>query len=376
MLKPITVLSARPGRLRPLVGLDRTDMTSMTTGVTGGVDTHSDTHHAAALDEVGRLLDTREFPAKPAGYRRLLEWLQSFGRLERVGVEGTGRYGAGVTRFLRQCDLEVIEVNRPNRRSRRVRGKSDPLDAESAARRALAGEDHVIPKDTTTIVEAIRVLRIARTGAVKSRTAAYSQLKDLVITAPDCLRESIRDKTLPRLAQESARWRPDMGRLADPIQATKLAMRTIASRIADFNSEIASLDAELDKLAGLPPRARWDCWAWGPSMPRSCSSPPVAPRTAALRSRVRCLVRRLPAPGQQRKDKPTPPQPSGRQRRQPGPLHDHSVASALLRDDPRLRRPTASRRTLQERNHPMPETLRRPRDLPRRPHGPRSNNEP
>jgi len=177
-----------------------------------------------------------------------LEWLQSFGSLKRIGVEGTGCYGAGVTRFLRQCDLEVIEVNRPNRRSRRVRGKSDPLDAESAARRALAREDHVIPKDTTTIVEAIRVLRIARTGAVKSRTTAYNQLKDLVITAPDCLRETMRDKTLPRVVQESARWRPDLHRLTDPIQATKLAMRTIASRIADLNSEIASLDAQLDKL--------------------------------------------------------------------------------------------------------------------------------
>jgi transposase len=223
-------------------------MTTTTIGVTGGVDTHSDSHHAAALDQVGRLLGTREFPANPAGYQRLLEWLQSFGSLERIGVEGTGCYGAGVTRFLRHRHLEVIEVNRPNRRSRRVRGKSDPLDAESAARRALAGEDHVIPKDTTTTVEAIRVLRIARTGAVKARTAAYNQLKDLIITAPDCLRESTRGKTLPRVAQESARWRPDMDRLADPIQATKLAMRTIASRVAALNVEIAALDAELDKL--------------------------------------------------------------------------------------------------------------------------------
>ena len=146
-------------------------MTTTTIEVTGGVDTHRDTHHAAALDQVGRLLGTREFPAEPAGYQQLLAWLESFGTLTRIGVEGTGCYGAGLTRFLRRRRLRVIEVNRPDRRSRRLRGKSDPLDAESAARRALAGEDRVIPKDTTTIVEAIRVLRIARSGAVKSRTA-------------------------------------------------------------------------------------------------------------------------------------------------------------------------------------------------------------
>jgi transposase len=145
----------------------------------------------------------------------------------------------------------VIEVNRPDRRSRRVRGKSDPLDAESAARRALAGQDHVIPKDTTTIVEAIRVLRIARTGAVKSRTAASNQLKDLLITAPDSLRESLRGNTLQRVARDSARLRPDLTRLADPNQATKLAMRTIAVRVGDLNTEIANLDTRLGELVSI-----------------------------------------------------------------------------------------------------------------------------
>ncbi len=207
-------------------------MTTESIGVTGGIDTHSATHYAAALDDVGRLLGTREFQADPTGYRQLLDWLASFGTVTRIGVEGTGCYGAGVTRFLRRHHLHVIEVNRRDRRSRRVRGKSDPLDAESAARRALAGEDQVTPKDTTTIVEAIRVLRIARTGAVKSRTAAYNQLKDLIITAPDSLRETLRGKTLQRVASESARLRPDMSRLADPTQATKLALRTMSGALA------------------------------------------------------------------------------------------------------------------------------------------------
>lgn len=126
-----------------------------------------------------------------------------------------------MTRFLRRRGIEVVEVNRPDRRSRRVRGRSDPLDAEGAARRALAGEDRITPKDTTTIVEAIRVLRIARTGAVKARTAAYNQLKDLIITAPDSLRDSLRGKTLQRVASECARLRPNLSRLADPSQASR-----------------------------------------------------------------------------------------------------------------------------------------------------------
>jgi len=225
-------------------------MTATTIEVTGGVDTHRDTHHAAALDPVGRLLGTREFLAEPAGYQQLLAWLESFGTVTRVGVEGTGCYGAGLTRFLRRRRLRVLEVNRPDRRSRRLRGKSDPLDAESAARRALAGEDRVIPKDTTTIVEAIRVLRIARSGAVKSRTAAYNQLKDLLVTAPEGLRQTLRGKPLPRVAAEAARLRPDLTRLADPAHATKLALRCIAVRIDALNSEIAVMDKQLQQLVG------------------------------------------------------------------------------------------------------------------------------
>ena len=102
-------------------------MTSMTTNstiVTGGVDTHGQTHHGAALDSVGRQLGDREFPTTPAGYRALLTWLQAFGHLERVGVEGTGAYGAGLTRQLRAAGVTVVEVNRPDREARRAQGKS------------------------------------------------------------------------------------------------------------------------------------------------------------------------------------------------------------------------------------------------------------
>lgn len=223
-------------------------MASEQIDVVAGVDTHSNTHHAAVLDSVGRLLGTREFRAEPAGYFELLSWVNSFGHVTLIGVEGTGCYGAGLTRCLREQQIPVIEVNRPDRRTRRLRGKSDPLDAESAARRALSGVETVIPKDTSTIVESIRVLRIARTGAVKARTAAYNQLKDLIITAPEPLRASLRSKTLHRVSLEAARLRPDTAQLAAPAQATKLALRTIAARVGAYNSEIAELDKHLKTL--------------------------------------------------------------------------------------------------------------------------------
>lgn len=108
-------------------------MTETTRRVTGGVDTHKDSHVAAALNEVGRVLGTEVFPATPAGYRRLLRWLRAFGEVAAVGVEGTGSWGAGLARHLAAEDVAVIEVTRPNRQRRRRPAKSDPADAIGAA---------------------------------------------------------------------------------------------------------------------------------------------------------------------------------------------------------------------------------------------------
>ncbi len=107
-----------------------TTMTTTTPGVTGGVDTHGQTHHAAVLDHLGRQLGDREFPTTPSGYRSLLAWMAGHGQLERIEVEGTGTYGAALTRQLRAtADVQVVEVDRPDRKARRAHGKSDPLDA-------------------------------------------------------------------------------------------------------------------------------------------------------------------------------------------------------------------------------------------------------
>jgi len=106
-----------------------TSTASNVSQITGGVDTHRDTHHAAAIDQVGRRLADAEFPATPAGYRTLLRWLNQHGAVRQMGVEGTGAYGAGLARFLRENHVAVVEVDRPDRKGRRTHGKSDPIDA-------------------------------------------------------------------------------------------------------------------------------------------------------------------------------------------------------------------------------------------------------
>ena len=126
--------------------------------ITGGVDTHADAHVAAALDRLGGLLGVREFPATAAGYAGLLGWLSGFGTVALVGVEGTGSYGAGLARHLAAAGVRVVEVDRCDRQDRRRAGKSDPLDAVSAARAALSGRAAGMPKGRDGQVEAIRAL--------------------------------------------------------------------------------------------------------------------------------------------------------------------------------------------------------------------------
>ena len=137
--------------------------------ITVGVDTHKDIHVAVALDGLGRRLGTLSVPTTPQGYKALLGWANGFGPLERAGVEGTGSFGAGLTRFLQAEGIEVFEVIRPRRRDQYRSGKSDPIDAEAAARAVLAGTATGRPKGADGKVEMIRTLRTARRSAVKAR---------------------------------------------------------------------------------------------------------------------------------------------------------------------------------------------------------------
>src|SRR6266487_2174611 len=164
--------------------------TVISTGVqiTVGVDTHADAHVAAALDQLGRLLETQSVPTTPTGYGALLAWARSLGEVERFGIEGTGSYGAGLARWLHSQGVEVVEVERPKRQNRRRRGKSDAIDAEPAARAVQAGTATAQPKAGDGPIEMLRSLQVARRSALKARTQAANQLHALVVTAPDSLR--------------------------------------------------------------------------------------------------------------------------------------------------------------------------------------------
>jgi transposase len=217
--------------------------------VVGGVDSHADTHAVAVLDERGALLATSAFAATMFGYRALLSWLRGFGEVDRVGVESTGSYAAALTRYLVAEGVLVCEVNQPHPHTRRRRGKTDEVDAELAARHALSLQTPATPKRTDGIVEAIRQLRVARDSAMKARNAAVVQLGSLLITAPGELREQLAERTtLAGKATLCRRLRPDPTRLADPANAAKSALRSLARRIATLEAEIRDLDRQLAPL--------------------------------------------------------------------------------------------------------------------------------
>jgi transposase len=221
-------------------------MTTLPLRITGGVDTHLDVHVAAALDERGALLAVGSFATTPAGYRQLLAWLRSFGAVELVGVEGTGSYGAGLTRHLHQAGVRVVEVDRPNRQRRRRRGKSDPEDAVSAARAAQSGDACGDAKTRVGNVEAMRVLRVVRASARSDRTRALNQMRSIISTAPDELRSELRGLTVFRLLQRASAFRP--GSLSDVTSITKHALRTLARRAIALEEEIRTIDATLAEL--------------------------------------------------------------------------------------------------------------------------------
>ncbi|MEV4571608.1 IS110 family transposase, partial [Nonomuraea sp. NPDC049419] len=216
--------------------------------VAGGVDTHQDTHTAAVIDLLGRVLGTEQFPATPDGYAALLTWMRAFGQLSRVGVEGTGVYGAGLTRLLQAEHIDVIEIDRPDRKRRRFQGKSDPIDAIAAAKTALAGDRTGTPKQRDGRIEALRNLRIARRSAIDQRADTQRRIKALIVTAPDALRQQLRGLSITKLIATCAALRPDRDDAADPATATQIALRSLARRHQQLTGEIADLDELLEPL--------------------------------------------------------------------------------------------------------------------------------
>ena len=227
-----------------------------------GVDTHKDQHVAVAIDGRGVWLDEKHVPVATCGYEELERWSRNLGQVHAFGVEGTGSYGAGLARFLTGQGYTVIEVNRPDRSVRHRKGKSDPTDAEMAARSVLAGVADATPKSGEGEVEMIRMLKSAKNSAVKARTQTINQMKSLVVTAPAELREPLDGLGTNALAARCGSFRP--GHLDTPTEAAKYALRSLARRYRQLNNEIQDLRNELQRLIRTTAPALVEAFGVGP----------------------------------------------------------------------------------------------------------------
>jgi transposase len=221
--------------------------------VVGGVDTHKDLHVAAVVDEQDRVLGTRSFATTRQGYRQMLTWMRSFGAVQRVGVESTGSYGAGLLRFLQLAGLTVLEVTTPDKQDRRKRGKNDDLDAQNAAHAAFAGKRTVTPRSRDGMIEALRVLVACRKTAVTARRVALQMIQNTIVSAPDALRDQLRVMTRMKLVRTLAAWRPDLTGYREVEAAYRISLKSLARRYLELHDEIADLDvmiaAIVDELA-------------------------------------------------------------------------------------------------------------------------------
>jgi hypothetical protein len=227
-----------------------------------GVDTHKHVHVAVALDELGGRIGELTIPADSGGYARLERWTSEHGQVLAFGIEGTASYGAGVTGFVRRHGHRVIEVNRPDRRERRLNGKSDALDAENAARAVLAGRAIATPKAADGQIEMLRQIKIAKDTAVKARTQAIVTLKTLVITAPPELREQLDGLSRVALIERCAGLRP--GPMTSPLAAAKHALRELARRWQQLQVEIREHERLIASLTGEIAPAMVDAFGIGP----------------------------------------------------------------------------------------------------------------
>jgi transposase len=208
-----------------------------------GVDTHKAVHAAAVVTALGALLAARTFPATAAGYRDLVNWARSLGPLQRAGVECTGSYGAALARHLLSDGIAVIEVSQPDRATRRRRGKTDAIDAESAARAVLTGQATASAKAGDGPVEMIRMFKLAKASAIKARTQAINQLKAVLVGADPELREKLSGLGSTVLVRRCAQL--DDSIPAGVTSAAAYTLRLLARRILSLASEVRELEQHI-----------------------------------------------------------------------------------------------------------------------------------
>lgn len=212
----------------------------------GGIDTHKSTHHVAIVDETGRPIEDRQFDTTPGAYAEIVAFFREHDAVERVGVEGTGSYGAGIARALIAAGIVVREIARPNRQHRRLKGKSDPIDAHQAALGVIADTQTSTPKSGDATIESVRILMVERHSAVKARSQTMNQIHGLLITAPDRVRQDYRALDKTKLVTILAQTRPAPG--VDPDAVSRQTLKRLAIRHTLLRDELAIIDAHLDAL--------------------------------------------------------------------------------------------------------------------------------
>jgi transposase len=329
-----------------------------------GVDTHKYVHVAVVIDDLGTSLGSQSFAADSGGYTQLIDWAAGFGGKLTFGIEGTGSYGAGLAGAVRRRNIGTVEVVRTDRRDRRLRGKSDTIDAENAARAVLSGQATAVPKTNDGVVEMIRQIKVAKDIAVKARTAAIISLKQVIVNAPPELREELQPLTKMALINRCAGLRP--GPITTITASSKHTLRAIARRWQQLNTEIVEHEKVLTGLTTKAAPQLSAAFAVGPDTAAemlivSGDNPPTDP----IRGRVRPPVRCRTHPGLVRDDDPSPAQPRRAPASQRSPLPRRDRPDATPRAHQGLRRSQDRRGQDESRDHPLPQTAPRPRTLGR-----------
>lgn len=328
--------------------------------IVAGADTHADTVHVAAVTMTGAVIGDREFPTTRAGYTAAVAFLHSMGHVERIGVEGTASYGAGFTRAVTAAGLEVVEVTRAVKSTRRLKGKSDPLDAYRAARTALAGDGLATPKDDTT--SGLRALHIARRSAIKHRTAVINQIKAMLVAAPDAVREKYRGLTTLRIIEAIARCRPDAQ--AEPwAQSVLVAAKMLAQRVQFLEAQAEALEAQIDAIVtDANPGLRAAYGIGADTAAQLLITAGANPHRLHSEAAFAALCGAAPVPGLG-KDQPTPTLPWWGPSRQQRPVPHRSGAHVPPPADQGLRTATTRPGPHPDGSPAQAETRHRPRDL-------------
>ncbi|STX04994.1 Transposase [Kocuria rosea] len=351
--------------------------------VIGGVDTHKDLHMAVVVDVHDAVIATQAFSTTRAGYRFLMRWMRSYWDIARIGVECSGSYRAGLLRHLENAGIEVLEVTPGDRADRRRRSKDDTIDARNAAHAAFARRRTVTPRARDEMVESLRVLKVACKSAIHARRTALQLIQMQIVSAPDELRDQLRNFTRMQLIRTLAAWRPDATGFRAPVVATRIALKSMARRYLELHDEITDLEqlrhALVEELApDLLARPGIGYAAAAQLLITAGDNPDrlTSEASFAMLCGLRHALRGRPVAGVLGQDHPAPTQSGRGPFREQRPAHDCGRALAPGPGDEGPRRPEEGRGPLQPQDPQVPQALHRPRGLlpPAQPTTPRRTN--